>query len=72
MGKLKLKNICGDFKEYQKRFDAIRNHYPKDALIVEGHFHQALQHKNYISLPSLACQGEVAVVRGMQLKFIKI
>jgi UDP-2,3-diacylglucosamine hydrolase len=69
MGKLKVKSICGDFKGYQKRFDAIRSHYPKDALIIEGHFHQALQHKNYISLPSLACQAQVGVVKGKFIKF---
>ena len=71
MNRLKVKNICGDFKGYKKRFDAIRSHYPKDALIVEGHFHQALQHENYISLPSLACQGEVGVVRDGEIEFIK-
>ena len=70
MNRLKIKSICGDFKGYAKRFDAIRNHYPKDALIIEGHFHQALYYKNYISLPSLACQGEVAVVRGGELEFL--
>ncbi len=70
MNRLKVKSICGDFKGYAKRFDAIRSHYPKDALIIEGHFHQAIQYKNYISLPSLACQGEVAVVRGGELEFL--
>jgi UDP-2,3-diacylglucosamine hydrolase len=72
MERLKVKNICGDFKGYKKRFDAIRSHYPKDALIIEGHFHQALQHENYISLPSLACQGEVAVVRDEEIEFINL
>ncbi len=70
MNRLKVKSICGGFKGYAKRFDAIRSHYPKDALIIEGHFHQAIQYKNYISLPSLACQGEVAVVRGGELEFL--
>ena len=72
MKKLKVKKICGNFTTYQQRFDAIRAHYPKDSLIIEGHFHQALVHKNYISLPSLACQGEVAVVNNGELKFIKL
>ena len=72
MNRLKIKSICGDFKGYAKRFDAIRDHYPKDALIIEGHFHQALYYKNYISLPSLACQGEVAVVRGEGLEFLRV
>ena len=72
MEKLKIKNICGDFKGYKKRFDAIRSHYPKDTLIIEGHFHQGLYYKNYISLPSLACQGKVAVVRGEGLEFVTL
>ena len=70
MEKLKTKKICGDFKGYQKRFDAIRSHYPKDALIIEGHFHQSLIHENYVSLPSLACQGKVGVVENGKISFI--
>ena len=70
MDKLKVKNICGDFKNYKKRFDAIRSHYPKDALIIEGHFHQGLVHENYVSLPSLVCQGEVGVVREGEIIFL--
>ena len=69
MKKLKAKKICGDFVNYQKRFDAIRSHYPKNALIIEGHFHQAVIHKNYISLPSLACQGEVGVIEKGKMVF---
>ena len=67
--KLKIKKICGDFKGYQQRFDAIIDHYPKDVLIIEGHFHQALLYKSYISLPSLACQKQVAVVKSGKLVF---
>jgi len=67
--KLKAKKICGTFKGYQKRFDAIRSHYPKDSLIIEGHFHQGLVHENYISLPSLACQSSVAVVKNGKIVF---
>lgn len=70
--KLKAKKICGDFVNYQQRFDAIRSHYPKDALIIEGHFHQAVIYKNYISLPSLACQGEVGVIENGEVVFRKL
>ena len=69
MGKLKVKKICGNFKEYAKRFDAIIQHYPQNSTIIEGHFHQALFHKNYISLPSLACQKKVAVVKNGKITF---
>jgi len=72
MRKLKKKNICGDFIGYEKRFDAIRKKYPKNSLVIEGHFHQALQYKNYISLPSFACQGEVAMVKDGSLEFLKL
>lgn len=72
MNKLKAKKICGHFKGYAKRFDAIRSHYPKNSLIIEGHFHQSLVHKNYVSLPSLACQGKVGIVRGREIVFVEL
>jgi len=71
IGKLKRKKICGEFKGYKERFDGIIEEYPKDCLIVEGHFHQAIQYKNYISLPSLACQGEVGVAKNGRVEFTK-
>ena len=70
--KLKEKKICKKFTNYKKRFEAICTHYPKDALVIEGHFHQALVHKNYISLPSFACQRKVAIVKDGGLKFMSI
>ena len=70
--KLKQKNICGEFITYKKRFDSIRSHYPKDALIIEGHFHQGITYKNYISLPSLACQEKVGIIKNGELKFISL
>ncbi|CAA6801464.1 MAG: FIG022708: hypothetical protein [uncultured Sulfurovum sp.] len=72
MKKLKAKRICGNFKGYQKRFDTIRSHYPKNSLIIEGHFHQSLVHENYVSLPSLACQGKIGVVKNGEIIFQKI
>lgn len=70
--KLKAKKICSKFKGYQKRFDAIRSHYPKESLIIEGHFHQSVIHKNYVSLPSLACQKKVGVIQNGEVIFIEI
>jgi UDP-2,3-diacylglucosamine hydrolase len=69
MEKLKRKKICGDFTHYQERFDAILKNYPKDALIIEGHFHQGLVYKNYISLPSLVCQKQIGVIVNSKLLF---
>jgi len=70
--KLKVKKICGEFKGYQKRFDVIRGHYPKDSLVIEGHFHQSLVHENYISLPSLACQKSIAIVKNDKIVFLEV
>ncbi len=61
--KLRKKNICGKIKNFEKIIESILEKYPKESLIVEGHFHQNRLFKNYISLPSLACQKKVAIVR---------
>ena len=72
MKKLKVKSICGEFTNYQERFDAIREYYPKNCLIIEGHFHQGLIHQNYISLPSLVCQKYVAIVKNGKIVFLEV
>jgi len=41
-------------------------------VVIEGHFHQAKVFGKYISLPSLACQGQVAVVKEGEIEFIKL
>lgn len=69
ISKLKQKDICHDFKSFETRAEAIIRHYPLDVLIIEGHFHQAKQFKNYISLPSLACQKQIGVVVNQKLVF---
>jgi len=68
--RLKAKNICKEFIEYQKRFDAIIKQYPKNSLIIEGHFHQGVIYKNYISLPSLACQKKIGIIFNKKLTLI--
>lgn len=72
MGKLKVKKICGEFKNYQKRFNRIILNYPKDAIIIEGHFHQGLNYKSYISLPSLVCQQQIGIIENGKLEFLHI
>jgi len=69
MKRLKKKKICKKFISYKERFNAIASHYPKDSLIIEGHFHQSLVHNNYISLPSLACQNSIAIVQNGKIIF---
>ncbi len=72
MKKLSKKDICHHFTGFEKRVEEILVHYRDADLVIEGHFHQAKVIDKYISLPSLACQGQVAVVRGGEIEFIKL
>ena len=72
MKKLSQKDICHGFHEFKKRVEEILEHYTDADIVIEGHFHQAKVFGKYISLPSLACQGQVAVVRGGEIEFIKL
>jgi len=67
MEKLQQKTICRPFSGFENRAKKIASHYPKDALVVEGHFHQGRVCENYISLPSLACQKEIGVISNGKL-----
>ena len=40
-------------------------------MVIEGHFHQAKVIDKYISLPSLVCQEQVAMVKDGKLVFIE-
>ncbi len=60
--KLREKNICSKIKNFETIIERIIEKYPPNTLIVEGHFHQNRIFKNYISLPSLACQKKIAIV----------
>lgn len=62
MKKLSKKDIFHTFHGFEKRVEAILEHYKEVDLVIEGHFHQAKRLGKYISLPSQACQGKVAVV----------
>jgi len=72
IAKLKNKKICDYFKEYKSKFDTIIDEYPPKSLIIEGHFHQAIIYKNYVSLPSLACQGEIGIIKMGNIEFLKL
>ncbi len=60
MRKLSKKHICNTFHSFEKRVEAILEHYEDIDLVIEGHFHQSRVVGKYISLPSQACQGMVA------------
>jgi len=69
INRLKKKKICRDFKGYREVFDKIISNYPKNSTIVEGHFHKGVVYKNYISLPSLACQKQIGVISNQKIIF---
>ena len=69
MKKLSQKNICHPFVGFESRVEKILTHYEKADLVIEGHFHQARQVGKYISLPSLACQAQVGVVKEGRVLF---
>ena len=72
MKKLSRKDICHHFDGFEKRVGEILEHYRDADMVIEGHFHQAKVFGKYISLPSLACQGQVSVVREGKIAFIKL
>jgi len=69
MSKLKQKEICHDMEHFEVRAGEIADSYEDVDLVIEGHYHQAKVIGKYISLPSLACQKQVGVVRGGKLLF---
>jgi len=72
MKKLSQKNICHSFDGFEKRVEAILKNYQEVDLVIEGHFHQSKIVGKYISLPSQACQGLVAVVKEGKVVFKKL
>ena len=72
MGKLSQKKICRTFHGFEKRVEAILSHYKDADLVIEGHFHQAKRVGKYISLPSLACQREVGVIKESEIMFVSV
>ena len=72
MNKLSTKHICKTFDGFEKRVEAILEHYKEVDLVIEGHFHQSRVLGKYISLPSQACQGLVAQVIEGEVVFKKL
>jgi UDP-2,3-diacylglucosamine hydrolase len=69
MAKLAQKNICRPLHDFDERVKKIVKHYGKADLVIEGHFHQARLVGKYISLPSLACQKKVGVMKNKEVIF---
>jgi len=72
MEKLSEKHICIPFHGFEKRVEAILEHYEDADLVIEGHFHQCKVLGKYISLPSQACQGLVARVEEGEVVFKRL
>ncbi len=72
MKKLSQKHICQPFHRFDKRVEEILKHYVEVDMVMEGHFHQAKVLGKYVSLPSLACQGMVAVVEKGKIVFKRL
>ncbi len=69
MRKLSRKKICNDFTGFEKRVEQILKNYKDVDLVIEAHYHQSTVVGKYISLPSLACQSEVAIVEEENIVF---
>jgi len=69
MKKLSKKHICHTFTGFEKRVEQILAYYTEVDLVIEGHFHQSKVLGKYLSLPSLACQKKVAVVKEGEIYF---
>ena len=72
LGKLAKKKICRPMKQFEERVSEIAALYGDIDMIIEGHYHQGRKIGKYVSLPSLACQKQVAVIQGGDLVFIDI
>ncbi|KIM06225.1 MAG: hypothetical protein KU38_13540 [Sulfurovum sp. FS08-3] len=71
---LKKKKICKKFEGFEKRVERIlrcyRLHgYDDNFEVIEGHYHQGTFYQNYIALPSLVCQKEIAFVENGAIVF---
>lgn len=71
--RLKAKDICRTIEHFEQRTVEILQHYDSGIdLVIEGHYHQAKKFGKYISLPSLACQKAVGVVRAECIDFVPL
>ena len=69
MKKLSQKNICQTLTDFEKKVEAILKNYVEADMVIEGHFHQSRIMGKYVSLPSQACQGKIAVIEEGDMVF---
>ncbi len=66
------KHICNPFEGFEQRAGEIMVCYGDVDLVIEGHYHQAKVFDRYCSLPSLACQKEIGLIRNGKLIFVPL
>ncbi|ADV46277.1 hypothetical protein Nitsa_1019 [Nitratifractor salsuginis DSM 16511] len=73
MRRLSQKKICHKMENFESKAARILSYYPEDIdWVIEGHFHQAKRIGRYISLPALACQKELGIVRKGKIEFVSL
>lgn len=69
---LSRKSICKKIDKFDTKAQAIFDRYKNVDWVIEGHYHQGRKYDGYISLPSLACQKQVSVMRDGVLLFVDL
>jgi UDP-2,3-diacylglucosamine hydrolase len=66
------KNICHKFEDFNSFAEQRLDEYNiiDETIVIEGHYHQGKQYKNYINIPSFACGNSYMQV--INNKFEKI
>jgi len=67
--KMSAKKICKKIENFENCILNIKKYHSSN-LIIEGHFHQGIKQKNYISLPSFACDKKYGIYRDFDIEFI--
>jgi len=70
--RLSRKDICHEIARFEHKARVIFDSYKGAYWVIEGHYHQGRKYYGYISLPSLACQKQVAVAREGKIIFENI
>ena len=69
---LASKDICHDIPHFETKAKAIFDSYKGAYWVIEGHYHQGKQYGKYVSLPSLACQKQVAMMGKEGIVFVSL
>jgi len=70
--RLSHKEICHEIPRFEEKAKRIFERYRGAYWVIEGHYHQAKKYYGYLSLPSLACHKQVAVMGSQYIEFVSI